>query len=168
MEVYMKLFFIFALFLAKGFALEDQTFNLRVDFKKAVLTVSKGEELVMQFKVATPIVQKHSPVVGEVKKVEVGVNWYPTEPTRRAYKKRTGEELPKVVPAVHKLNAIGAGKIHINWMSGNMSPVIMIHGTNDNASIGQRVTRGCIRLRNEDFLVLAETIKGKKTSVIFE
>jgi lipoprotein-anchoring transpeptidase ErfK/SrfK len=35
---------------------------------------------------------------------------------------------------------------------------IGIHGTHDNASIGKRITEGCIRLNNNDLKKLAEYV----------
>ncbi|MBU2109538.1 L,D-transpeptidase [Patescibacteria group bacterium] len=48
-----------------------------------------------------------------------------------------------------------------------IDPAIRIHGTNDKSSIGKRISRGCIRLRNEDILKLAEYIENKKIKVLF-
>jgi lipoprotein-anchoring transpeptidase ErfK/SrfK len=43
---------------------------------------------------------------------------------------------------------------------------IGIHGTHDNNSIGNRVTEGCVRLKNEDLLILKKMIKVGDVVVI--
>jgi len=43
------------------------------------------------------------------------------------------------------------------WM-GLSKPHYGIHGTNDPASIGREVSRGCIRMYNDDVLKLSELV----------
>ncbi len=158
------LFFVFFSLICLA---NESELTIRVDFEDATLLVLEEGIPILNLPVALPRIKHKLPAVGTVKKVEINAHWYPTKATREAYLKRTGEELPSVIPPGHKLNAIGIGKMHINWES-RINPLIMIHGTNDPASIGERVTRGCIRLRNEDFLQLKEVIKDRQATVLFE
>ncbi len=143
--------------------------TIRVDFRSSelVLTDAAGAKI-KAYPVALPKHKVRLPVEGVVADVIVGAEWRPTEKTRAAYFRRTGKILPKVVPPGHPKNAMGAGKITIDFVTPRADPTIRIHGTNDPASIGNRVTRGCIRLNNADWLELAGLVKDKKTRVVFE
>jgi L,D-transpeptidase YnhG len=89
--------------------------------------------------------------------------WYPTQATRKACQQK-GVFLPKVIPPHHPLNAMGKVKFVINWQ--NTSLPILIHGTNEPASIGQKVTRGCIRMTNEDAVELAHILSSSQVEFI--
>lgn len=43
---------------------------------------------------------------------------------------------------------------------------IYIHGTNRESEIGQAASKGCVRMRNADVLVLFEAIRGVETFVV--
>jgi len=148
----------------------DQDLKIvEVHFKEMLLTVKdRNGNVLCKFPVALPAVTPALPAKGLVRKIEINGAWYPTPKTRAAYFKRTGVELAKMIPSGHPLNAMGAGNIAVDFEGKSINPLVRIHGTNDPKSIGQRVTRGCIRLKNEDFLKLTEVIRGSKTTVIFE
>ncbi|MGC8776144.1 MAG: L,D-transpeptidase [Minisyncoccia bacterium] len=141
---------------------------IRVDFSKMILRVENNGKIEAEFKVALPRKNPNLPVKGKVQKIILNPTWYPTEPTREYYLKTKKTELPKIIPPGHPLNALGIGAIDIDFESKNINPLVKIHGTNDPASIGQKITRGCIRLKNEDFLKLKNLISGYKVFVIFE
>jgi len=63
---------------------------------------------------------------------------------------------------------MGVAKIIISFNTKGVNPNNRIHGTNNESSIGKRVTMGCIRMLNQDILILREIINGKKTKVILE
>ncbi|MDP2938713.1 MAG: L,D-transpeptidase family protein, partial [Candidatus Omnitrophota bacterium] len=84
------------------------------------------------------------------------------------YLKQHGEELPKIIEPGDPRNAMGAAQIKIKFNSNDIYPTIRIHGTNNEESIGRRVTLGCIRLHNKDILELIGIIEGKQVRVIFE
>jgi len=108
----------------------------------------------------------HRPTEGELIKIIVNPAWYPTEKTRNYYLKTKGVELPKIVPPTDPRNAMGAAKLIIKF--NGVSEPIRIHGTNDPNSIGKRITRGCIRLRNKDILNLINLIKNQRIKVKIE
>ena len=49
------------------------------------------------------------------------------------------------------------GPFGVRWLGLN-KPGYGIHGTNNPASIGTRVSNGCIRMQNKDVLELANTV----------
>lgn len=151
------------------FALNYPEKIIRVDFSKMILKVENKENKVeAEFKVALPRKNPELPVKGEVIKIILNPTWYPTEKTREYYFKTKKVELPKIIPPNHPLNALGIGVLDIKFENKNINPLVKIHGTNDPNSINKRITRGCIRLKNEDFLKLKDLIFGYKTYIIFE
>ncbi len=145
-----------------------------------LLTVSINERNLTLYKINTTETEKLGfypiaapandwlplPLIGKVKKIEINPWWYPTEKTRIAYLKKKGTELPSVLKPDDLRNAMGKAKIIINFE--NFETPIRIHGTNDPSSIGKRVSRGCIRMHNEDIEKMAQTIQGLKTKVIIK
>lgn len=73
----------------------------------------------------------------------------PTPNTRREYAKE-GKTLPAYVPPGED-NPMGLYAIYIGKLYA-------IHGTNANFGIGLRVSRGCIRLRNNDIKYLFDNV----------
>ncbi len=148
---------------------QDNFKTIRIDFKKMILSFeSDNDGTVLKFPVALPRKNPPLPAKGFVKKVEVGAMWYPTQKTREYYLRTKKTELPKAIPPGHPLNAMGKGKITVVFEGQGIDPAVRIHETNDSHSIGMRVTRGCIRLKNEDFLKLAKFIEKEKVIVILE
>jgi lipoprotein-anchoring transpeptidase ErfK/SrfK len=94
----------------------------------------------------------------EVTKIEIDPWWYPTPKTRAHLKKQAGIDLPEKVRPGSKLNYMGSFKIHLSFR-GPDGLVYRIHGNNDPASIGKRITGGCVLLRNDDGLELVKLIK---------
>jgi hypothetical protein len=43
---------------------------------------------------------------------------------------------------------------------GKLNPLVRLHATNQENSIGQRASRGCLRMRNQDGLILASILTG--------
>lgn len=143
-------------------------FLLAANIKEKILVIYDGNRNELRrYSIAVP--QNDwlpLPLRGEVKKIEVNPWWRPTKATRTAYLKKKGVELPEIVPSDDPRN--GMGKVKIVIAFENFNAPIRIHGTNDPASIGKRISRGCIRMRNEDILALATIIKGLKTEVIIQ
>lgn len=123
---------------------------------------------IKRFPVATPLYSKALPLplIGTVTKIEIDPVWYPTPATRSAYFKKYGKELPAVIRAGDPRNAMGKAQLVIAYTNKGFNLPIRIHGNNDRASIGKKATRGCIRMLNEDILVLIEIIKNHRTQVI--
>lgn len=105
--------------------------------------------LIETFSIASPkkgIVRPHGE--GFVTAIEIKPWWYPTESTKKDYLER-GIVLPDAIPPGHRLNAMGTAKIVLSHTTVKGS-VYRIHGTENEASIGQDSSRGCIRMKNED------------------
>ncbi|PIU80867.1 MAG: hypothetical protein CO140_00705 [Candidatus Moranbacteria bacterium CG_4_9_14_3_um_filter_40_7] len=105
------------------------------------------------------------PLYGEITSIEFNPTWYPTEATRRAYFKKYGVELPKIIAPGDPRNAMG--KVKINLLLYGVTEPIKVHCTNDPESIGKKVSRGCIRMFNENGLELAYVLRKFKTKIIF-
>lgn len=96
--------------------------------------------------------------VTRVERKQEAPSWTPTANTRREYASR-GESLPAFVPAGPD-NPMGLYAIYIGKLYA-------IHGTNANFGIGLRVSRGCIRLRNDDIEHLFQNVPvGTRVQII--
>lgn len=118
------------------------------------------EQLIKEYPVATAKKGIRSPVgLRKISRVQKDPWWFPTAATREAYKKKHKKDLPKKVPPGSASNALGKIKFFLAFPSGKEDSVYRIHGTNDDGSIGNRASRGCIRMHNSDALELAEIIR---------
>lgn len=89
--------------------------------------------------------------------------WTPTPAIRKRYAAR-GETLPAVWPAGPD-NPMGLFALRLAYGSGTY----LIHGTNADFGIGQRVSSGCIRLRPDDIEALFKSVdKGTRVQIINE
>jgi L,D-transpeptidase YcfS len=162
-----SVFFCFAIAVLWS-AIASAEFTIKVDFREARLYLYDDEKQeVASFPVALPKVAQKLPITGTVEKVEENPYWAPTKATREYYFKKSGTELPELISPNDPRNAMGKGKIRIAFNESHVDRTIRIHGTNQEKSIGQRVSRGCIRMRNDDIKKLSEIIRGKKTTVVF-
>ena len=76
-----------------------------------------------------------------------------------ARERKKGRELPAYMPG-GPANPLGARAIYLG------STLYRIHGTNQPWTIGQAVSSGCIRMRNEDVMDLYERVRrGAKVIV---
>lgn len=139
---------------------------IKVDLKKLELYLIDSNKIIATYPVAGPKFGKYSYIlVGRVRKIELNPTWYPTEKTRQDFA-RKGKYLPPSVPPGIQ-NPLGIAIIRIEWF--NYKDPIAIHGTNDPKSIGKRISRGCIRMYNQDILKLISFIKNRKdVKVIIE
>lgn len=157
---------LFILFVFSGLSYADNDFLIRIDLKSMKLFLIENKKEKTSYPVAVPrVIPKNTPIIGEVVRIKKNPYWYPTEPTRRYYQKKNGIELPRVLKPGDARNAMGVAKIIIIFKTPGVNCTIRIHGTNDESSISQRITRGCIRMRNNDILSLAEIINGKTVLV---
>ncbi len=149
-----------------AWAVQDYTRTIVVDFDdfRLLLLDEDGREL-QSFPVVLPRKTPQLPVEGVVQAVIVNPWWYPTQGTRKAYFQKYGVELPERIPPGNPQNAMGAIKVVVLFTTEGANPTIRIHGTNAPEYIEQRVrvSRGCIRMYNEDALALASAIEGHKT-----
>lgn len=85
-----------------------------------------------------------SPLISTQVKLKIEKpNWYPPKSVREAYFVEHGEELSWEVPPGPK-NPLGPYAIQLDL------PDYFIHGTNKSFGIGTKISRGCIRLDNDD------------------
>ena len=90
---------------------------------------------------------------GTISKISLDPVWYPTEDTKKTFRKK-GIELPSVVPSGHKYNFMGAAKINLTHKVDGKN-TYRIHGTLNEKTIGTNESAGCIRMKNSDVLELA-------------
>lgn len=94
--------------------------------------------------------------VGKISQISLNPVWYPTQETKKTFKKR-GIELPSVVPPGHKYNYMGAAKINLTHIVDGKN-TYRIHGTLDEKTIGTNESAGCIRMKNSEVVQLANLI----------
>jgi lipoprotein-anchoring transpeptidase ErfK/SrfK len=117
--------------------------NVLVDLDARLVVYRHGEEAVLAWTCGIGKEGMDTPVgtyvVGE--KLEEPT-WYPPN--------------AQPVPFGHPDNALGDR--WIEWFLDGKKTSFGFHGTNDEAGVGQRVSRGCIRLRNDDVRELYELL----------
>ena len=148
---------------------QEEAGVIRVDFRTATLTyVVRGEvQLKARVVLPRPRAQYPLPVTGKVTRVWIGAPWYPTENIRRSYKRRTGKELPRVIPGGDPRNAMGAGKVMMRFDQRTISPSVRIHGNAREEDLGRRLSAGCLRLTDEAFLALAALVGERAPAILF-
>lgn len=119
-----------------------------------------------QYPVVLPRSQFRLPVTGVITRVDRQPIWYPTPNTRAST-----PGLPKVVPYGHKLNAMGEGRIVIDfdqyWMKNTSLKYVRIHGNADYHDLHKRKSRGCIRLLDQHIITLMKQIGENKPLILF-
>jgi len=124
-------------------------------------------EIVVQYPVGTVVrgLKTYPTGLGKVTGITFNPWWYPTEYSRQVFLKR-GIVLPPKVPPGDPLNYMGAIKIslsHKTWKGA----IYRIHGNNNPARVGRRVTGGCFVMNNSDGLELAHRIKvGTEVNIV--
>jgi outer membrane protein OmpA-like peptidoglycan-associated protein/lipoprotein-anchoring transpeptidase ErfK/SrfK len=98
---------------------------------------------------------------GHITGVDFHPSWVPTSSTLRDAQ-RKGKRLPRYVPPGSRANPMGEFKILLSH-----GDAYRIHGTNAPSQIGQRVSRGCIRMHNDEGLQLARRV-GVGTEVLIK
>ena len=159
------LFFFLLLVAGKVFG-DEGIIEISYEEAKLSLLSEKGEKI-REFPVAVPQFKPKVSFKGYVSGIERNPFWIPTKGTREAYAKKFGRELPEMLRPGDPRNAMGIGKIKITFDDKKIDPTIRIHGTNDEKSIGQRISRGCIRLKNADITELMDLIQKKNILVKF-
>lgn len=164
----MKILALSFLIFAPALLASDHFYLVKIDFSRARLfLLDENLNTLADFPVALPAIVPKLPQEGRILEIEKDPRWFPTPATRESYFKKNGKELPRIIKAGDPRNAMGAAKIKIEFRTSGIHPAIVIHGTNEPGSIGQKVTRGCIRMFNKDILKLIEIIKDRATEVIF-
>jgi len=137
-------------------------YQIRVHYEgpKGFLTLHnhKGREVV-RYPVALPrTMPTYLPARGRIAGTLRKPVWYPTKNICRA----TGACKP-VKPGPR--NPLGVGFFVLRF-DGPGDNLIGIHGTNAPGLIGYRVSFGCIRMHNRDWLALERRVRGKSVSVL--
>jgi hypothetical protein len=127
----------------------------------------EGEsELVADYEVAVPRHEADDPLgVGRVTRIDMDPWWHPPASIREEARQK-GVDLPRSVPPGHALNPMGVFKIYLSHNKGGHTSY-RIHGTRRPELVGRRVSHGCIRMRNEEGLKLAQMINvGTKVLIL--
>lgn len=66
--------------------------------------------------------------------------------------------MPTAVPGVHRLNYMGAAKLNLTHIV-NGAQTFRIHGTLSEKTIGTNESAGCIRMKNNEVIQLANLLK---------
>ncbi|MGD9786165.1 MAG: L,D-transpeptidase [Hyphomicrobiaceae bacterium] len=116
----------------------------------------RGEAI--SYPIAVPREQSRWSGVTSVSSKRVNPSWTPT-PTMRA----ENPKLPAFVPGGHPLNPLGVRALYLG------SSMYRIHGTDAPWTIGTAVSKGCIRMYNEDVLDLYPRVPvGTKVTVTWK
>ena len=113
--------------------------------KRLYLVHRRGEAI--SYPIAIPREKSRWQGVTSVSSKRVNPSWTPTSEMRRE-----NPRLPVHVPGGHPLNPLGVRALYLG------SSMYRIHGTDAPWTIGEAVSKGCIRLYNEDVLDLYQRV----------
>lgn len=136
----------------------NATYRIKISVKQCKLWLYElgadgAENLVRTYTVATPRPGLRGPEgLGTITRIDFNPWWVPTANLKRAALRR-GKRLPDRVRPSSPANPMGKFKIHLSH-----GVALRIHGTNQPRLIGQRVSAGCIRMRNEQGLEMAKAV----------
>jgi len=117
-----------------------------------------GRGKAMSYPIAIPREQSRWAGVTSVSMKRVNPSWTPT-PTMR----KENPRLPTYVPGGHPQNPLGVRALYLG------SSTYRIHGTDAPWTIGQNVSKGCIRMYNEDVVELYNKVPvGTKVTVTWQ
>lgn len=112
----------------------------------------------ISYPIAVPRQQSRWSGTTHVSSKRVNPSWTPTPEMRRENPK-----LPAFVPGGHKLNPLGVRALYLG------SSMYRIHGTDAPWTIGTAVSKGCIRMYNEDVLDLYPRVStGTRVTVTWQ
>lgn len=141
-----------------GFSQKYEPRQIIVSFgdKKLYWIHRRGEAI--SYPIAVPREQSRWQGVTSVSSKQVNPSWTPT-PTMLAENPR----LPRWVPGGHPMNPMGVRALYLG------SSAYRIHGTDAPWTIGTAVSKGCIRMYNEDVLDLYPRVPvGTKVTVTWQ
>jgi lipoprotein-anchoring transpeptidase ErfK/SrfK len=141
-----------------GFSSKYEPRQIIVSFgdKKLYWIHRRGEAI--SYPIAVPREQSRWQGVTSVSSKQVNPSWTPT-PTMLAENPR----LPRWVPGGHPMNPMGVRALYLG------SSAYRIHGTDAPWTIGTAVSKGCIRMYNEDVLDLYPRVPvGTKVTVTWQ
>ncbi len=144
-----------------------QTVSISSEFKPGQLIVSFGDRRLylitkegqaISYPIAIPREQDHWSGNTTVSSKRENPSWTPT-PTML----KENPRLPSWVPGGHPMNPLGVRALYLG------SSTYRIHGTDAPWTIGQAVSKGCIRMFNEDVLDLYPRVPvGTKVVVTWD
>ncbi len=124
--------------------------------KKLYWITAKGQAI--SYPIAVPRTQSRWSGVTSVSAKRVNPGWTPTPEMRRENPK-----LPAYMPGGHPQNPLGPRALYLG------SSMYRIHGTDAPWTIGTAVSKGCIRMYNEDVLDLYPRVPtGTKVTVTWK
>ncbi|WP_439542312.1 L,D-transpeptidase [Hyphomicrobium sp.] len=141
-----------------GFSPKYEPRQIIVSFgdKKLYWIHTRGEAI--SYPIAVPREQSRWQGVTSVSNKQVNPSWTPT-PTMLAENPR----LPRWVPGGHPMNPMGVRALYLG------ASAYRIHGTDAPWTIGTAVSKGCIRMYNEDVLDLYPRVPvGTKVTVTWQ
>lgn len=141
-----------------GFSQKYEPRQIIVSFgdKKLYWIHRRGEAI--SYPIAVPREQSRWSGVTNVSEKRVNPSWTPT-PTMLQENPR----LPRWVPGGHPMNPLGVRALYLG------SSTYRIHGTDAPWTIGTAVSKGCIRMYNEDVLDLYPRVPvGTKVTVTWQ
>jgi L,D-transpeptidase YcfS len=104
--------------------------------------------------------------IGGITNIVYDPIWYPTKTTIESFKKFKGIDLPDAVPSGSPLNYLGPVKIVLTHkVKGH--DVYRIHGTLSESTIGTHESGGCIRMKNQEAIELADILQKFANSKSF-
>ena len=124
--------------------------------RKLYYIARPGEAI--SYPIAVPRAQSRWSGVTHVSQKRVNPGWTPTPSMRRENPK-----LPAHVPGGHPLNPLGVRALYLG------SSMYRIHGTDAPWTIGTAVSKGCIRMYNEDVIDLYPRVRvGARVTVTWK
>ena len=141
-----------------GFNPKYSARQLIVSFGDRKLYWIESQGRAISYPIAVPREQSRWAGVTSVSSKQVNPSWTPT-PDMRAENPR----LPAFVPGGHPMNPLGVRALYLGASS------YRIHGTDAPWTIGSAVSKGCIRMYNEDVLDLYPRVPlGTKVTVTWQ
>lgn len=144
-----------------------QTVRFNPRYKAGQLIVSFSDRRVyfisrpgeaISYPIAIPREQSRWHGVTSVSQKRVNPSWTPTAEMRRE-----NPRLPSWVPGGHPMNPLGVRALYLG------SSTYRIHGTDAPWTIGEAVSKGCIRMFNEDVLDLYPRVSiGTRVTVTWQ
>ena len=144
-----------------------QTVRINATFKKGELIASFSDRRIylitapgqaLSYPIAIPREQSRWQGVMSITDKRINPSWTPTPEMRRE-----NPRLPSWVPGGHPMHPLGVRALYLG------SSMYRIHGTDAPWTIGQPVSKGCIRMYNDDVLDLFERVPvGTKVTVTWQ
>ncbi|MEZ5843919.1 MAG: L,D-transpeptidase [Hyphomicrobiaceae bacterium] len=141
-----------------SFPASHQPGQIIVSFTDKRLYHIVGRGQAVSYPIATPRQQSRWQGVMSVSQKRVNPSWTPTPAMRKE-----NPRLPAFVPGGHPQNPLGVRALYLG------SSMYRIHGTDAPWTIGQPVSKGCIRMYNQDVVDLYNRVRvGTRVTVTWQ